>query len=112
MQGVRDFPCPKGGPHEDPAKQPRSITLRVDAITTARVPVETVLHLTDASQPGRPVVLGEAVFFIEGDAEAYAREQSALYPAPQRFAVYGPDREWIASYQCGQPLSAFTVVGA
>jgi hypothetical protein len=92
--------------------EPRQVTLRVDAITTARVPVETVLHLTDASLPGRPVVLGEAVFWIEGEAEAYALEQSALYPAPQRFAVYGPARQWIASYQCGQPLSPFTILEA
>lgn len=90
----------------------RTVTLRVDPITTARVPVETVLRLTDSSIPGRrPVVLDEAVFFIEGDATAYALEQSRLYPAPQRLAVYGPDGRWLASYQGGKPLSPFVVEG-
>lgn len=91
----------------------REVILPVDAITKAAVPVMTVARITDASLRGaRPVILNQSVFWIEGDAEAFAREQSALYPAPQRLVIYDENLRYVAAWQCGKPLSPFTLVGA
>jgi hypothetical protein len=86
-----------------------TISLRKDALTTVEIPVVTVLHLTDPSKGWRPVVLGHAIFFTQGEAIAYALDQSRLHPKPQRFSIYGKDENWIASYQCGTKLAPFTI---
>lgn len=88
----------------------REVILPMDAITKAAVPVMTVARITDASRPSaRPVILDQAVFWIEGDAEAFALEQSRLYPAPQRLVIYDENLRYVAAFQCGKPLSPFTL---
>jgi hypothetical protein len=87
-----------------------TVVLRKDAITSVVAPVDTVLHITDSSIPGRPIVLGKWQFFLEGDAKAFAIEQSQCHPAPQRFAVYDEMDAWQGSFQCGREMPAFQIV--
>lgn len=86
------------------------ITMMKDAITEVRVPVITVLHLTDPSIPGRSVILNSTTWFSLEDANAYAKERSTECPEPQRFAVYDEDDLFIHAYQCGREYGAFTIV--
>ena len=87
----------------------RRITLK-KGITEYRVPVWTVLHITETSR-GETRAIGQSVWFDRKGAEAFAKEQSRLYPSPQRMGVYSPDGVWVSSWQSGKKLPAFEVVG-
>jgi len=80
-----------------------------DGLIAVAVPLYIVAHLTDPSQGMRPVILGKSEWFSEAEAIDHAQTESAYCPAPQRFAVYSPTFNWIASYQSGEPQPAFVV---
>lgn len=86
-----------------------TVTLRRDALTQMTVPVYAVAHLTDLTN-GKPLALGKSMWFSEGEAVEYARAQSEIHPAPQRFAAYDPNWRWLGTYQTGKLMPAFQVV--
>ena len=85
-----------------------SIQLKVNAVTSASVPAATVLRVTDTAQ-GKPVGLDKSFWFTLESANDVARQQSAMYPKPQRCLVFNSNDVLIASWQCGKELPLFWV---
>ena len=86
--------------------------LRKDAITQVVVPVSVVLHITQQRVEGgglADIVVGRSYWFTDAAAVDYAKGQSLCHAAPNRFTAYKPDGMYLASFECGKRLPAFTV---
>jgi hypothetical protein len=90
-----------------------TVTMKKDALTYVTAPVSVVLHITQMRVKGGGLVdraIGRSDWFTDADAVAYAKAQSLCHPEPNRFTAYNPDGVYLASFQCGQRLAAFSVV--
>lgn len=88
---------------------PFEMMVKKDAVTYVKAGLWVVARLTDPSVGGKPVVMNISSWFNQKEAEEFAKEESLKFPAPQRFAIYNPDKRWVASYQSGKPMPAFVV---
>lgn len=68
----------------------------------------TVLQMTD-DVVGKATAIGRAEWFNIAEAENFAKQQSMVYPAPQRFLVYDGDGNLVSVWQGGVKMSMFTV---
>lgn len=89
-----------------------TVTLRLDAVTTAQVPVYTLAQITDqrvGPTEVRPVIIGRSFWFTEEEARDEARRLSVTLPRPQRVVVYDPIFNYVVGFQCGAEMPVFVV---